>query len=259
MSDKKHKGDEFYDQLAPLYHLKVDWQARRRKEFPLFDHLFGGATVTSVCDLGCGDGGHAGEVIERGAKYIGIDSSSRMIKMAKEQYRSTTAAQFIKGDMLDLPHKYDGKFDLVLMLGNTLPHLHTAAELNMLIEGVARILKADGRFVVQTVNPDPIKTQDVFFLPPKLVENRALFVPLYVKRAGYRDFFMTIYSIEQNQLRDRQVLKTRLKFWQAKQIATAAAKHKLSLIETFGDAGLSPYLSESSENMILILRKSSHA
>ena len=63
----RRPDNDFYEQLAPLYHLKVDWDKRLPKETALFDLLFANAKISAVCDLGCGDGGHAQEIVRRGA------------------------------------------------------------------------------------------------------------------------------------------------------------------------------------------------
>lgn len=259
MSSANNHRDDFYRQLAPVYHLKVDWDTRRKKESPLFKHLFDGGTIDSVCDLGCGDGGHAETVVEQGAKYVGIDSSSEMIKMARQNYRSSPNVRFLKGDMLRFPAIHTGKFDLVLMLGNTLPHLQTTAQLNSLLGGVSRTLKAGGRFVIQTVNPARIKSQEIYFLPPKLAKNQTLFTPFYVRRAKLWDFYMPVYVLGEGTLQTRQVPRTRLRFWAQKEITAASAKKKLRFVEAFGDAALSSYAAQKSENMILVLEKGRHA
>jgi SAM-dependent methyltransferase len=247
-------SDNFYEQLAPLYHLKVDWDKRLPKETALFDLLFVHHDISAVCDLGCGDGGHAREIVKRGAVYIGIDSSARMIRMAKTKQARRKGVDFLKGDMLRLPVKYKGMFDLVLLLGNTLPHILSGADLKMLIENVSRLLSPHGRFVIQTVNPEMLKTKRVHFLPPKLAENRVLFAPFYARQDKHWSFLMPIYIIEQGKIISHNTLETRLKFWLRSEIA-AAASHDFKVAHAFGDAGLTPYIRTKSENMILIMEK----
>ncbi len=247
-------SDNFYEQLAPLYHLKVDWDKRLPKETALFDLLLADSEVSTVCDLGCGDGGHAREIIKRGAVYVGIDRSARMIKMAKAKHARRKGIHFLKGDMLRLPAQSNGMFDLVLLLGNTLPHILSGADLKMLIRNVSRLLSPHGRFVIQTVNPEMLKTKQVHFLPPKLADNRVLFTPFYTRQDECWSFLMPIYIIEQGKISSHNTLETRLKFWLRSEIA-AAASHDFKVTHAFGDAGLAPYIRTKSENMILIMEK----
>jgi SAM-dependent methyltransferase len=249
----KH-SDNFYEQLAPLYHLKVDWDKRLPKETALFDLLFANSDVSAVCDLGCGDGGHAREIVKRGSVYVGIDNSARMIKMAETKHARLKGIRFLKGDMLQLPAKYNEMFDLVLLLGNTLPHILSDADLRTLIKNVSRLLSPQGRFVIQTVNPEMLKTKQVHFLTPKLADNRVLFTPFYARKDEYWSFLMPIYILEQGKIVSHDALETRLRFWLRSEIATAAS-HNLKVTHTFGDAGLAPYNKAKSENMILIMEK----
>lgn len=253
MTARSRHSDKFYEQLAPLYHLKVDWDKRLPKETALFNLLFAHSDISAVCDLGCGDGGHAREIVRRGAVYVGIDNSGKMIKMAKATHARGTGIHFLVGDMLRLPVKYNGMFDLVLLLGNTLPHILSGADLKILIKNVSRLLSTHGRFVIQTVNPEMLKAKQVHFLPPKLADNRVLFVPFYARQDEYWSFLMPIYIIEQGKIISHHTLDTRLKFWLRSEIA--AASHNFKVTHAFGDAGLTPYIRTKSENMILIMEK----
>lgn len=254
MTTRNRHSDDFYEQLAPLYHLKVDWDKRLPKETALFDLLFANHYVSAVCDLGCGDGGHAREIVKRGASYVGIDSSARMIRMAKSRHAGIKGIQFLRSDMRQLPVKYNGMFDLVLLLGNTLPHILSGADLRKLMKNVSRLLSPRGRFVIQTVNPEMLKTKQVHFLPPKLADNRVLFAPFYARQDKYWVFSMPIYIIEQGKIVSHRALETRLKFWLRSEIATAASR-EFKVTHAFGDAGLASYVKATSDNMVLIMEK----
>ncbi len=248
------RPNDFYEQLAPLYHLKVDWEKRLPKETPLFDFLFSKGDIAAVCDLGCGDGGHAGEIAGRGAMYFGIDNSAEMIKTAKRHYQKMKGIQFLKSDMLQVPAIYNRMFDVVLLLGNTLPHMLTDADMKKLFAAAHRLLGPHGRFIIQSVNPGKLKSEPVHFLPPKLAEKRVLFTPLYVRQREAWDFLMPIYVLEEGRLKSHSVLRTRLRFWTRSEVVNFAGT-KFRLRQTFGDAQLSPYHSKRSENMILTLER----
>ena len=192
MTNSTGQRDHFYQKLAPLYQLKVEWNNRLRKEQKLFDLLFLDRTIDHVCDLGCGDGGHAEEITRRGAQYTGIDSSAAMIAMAKNLHSQLPNVNFQRGNALGIPRKFDRAFDLVLLLGNTLPHFRSRQDLQKLFAGISRVLQDNGRFVLQTVNPGLLESQDIHFLPSKLAENTTLFTPFYVRRNQDWDFYMPI-------------------------------------------------------------------
>lgn len=248
------RDDKFYEKLAPLYHLKVDWDKRLPKEKPLFDLLFADFDISAVCDLGCGDGGHAEEIIKRGAAYVGIDNSSEMITMAKRHYEKRQGIRFIKGSMLRLPCEHNGMFDLVLLLGNTLPHVLSKRDLAGLFRSVNRVLEPKGRFVLQTVNPGLLRKKQVHFLAPKLAESRLLFTPLYAREGDFWNFHMPVYVIEEGKMISSSDAVTKLRFWNRSEIAEAA-KQYFRTTRTFGSASLSPYSAAKSDNLILILEK----
>jgi SAM-dependent methyltransferase len=254
MKAASKQSDKFYEQLAPLYHLKVDWDKRLPKEIALFDLLFGEGDISAICDLGCGDGGHAKEISRRGATYVGIDNSAQMISMAKKKFAQKKEVNFFKGDMLHLPGKYRGKFDLVMLLGNTLPHILSVADLKTLLKGVHNLLKPGGRFVLQTVNPYLLKDKSVHFLPPKLANGTVLFTPFYLRQGEFWSFQMPIYLFEQRKLTSHIIPETRLKFWSPSEITKASAWF-LKVSHTFGSAGLTPYVRTKSENLILIMKR----
>lgn len=254
MKKRAEHDQDFYEQLAPLYHLKVEWDKRLPKETALFDFLLRDPNISAVCDLGCGDGGHANEVSKRGAMYVGIDSSAKMIAMAKRRYVRRKGIRFLQGDMLDLPREFHGMFDLVMLLGNTLPHILLESDLRHLMRGVSRLLTKHGRFVIQTVSPGLIKNKQIHFLAPKLANGRVLFTPFYARQQECWSFQMPIYIIEHNRLVSQSVLETRLRFWSRQEIVTATGSH-FRVVKTFGSAGLSPYSPTESDNLVIVLEK----
>lgn len=254
MTAKRRSDDSFYDDLAPVYHLKVDWTNRHAKERKLLDYLTAVPRPAAVLDLGCGDGGHAPVFTNLGISYVGVDSSAEMIAIARSLHASPQA-RFEQADFLKLPREWQGAFDLCALLGNTLPHLHTARELNRLLESVARVLSPLGRFAVQTVNPGILAGKSAHFLAPKLAEGKTLFAPLYINRGRLWDFHMLIHNINDGHIVSRQVITTRLHFWSKTEILTAARAAGFSLKAAFGGADLSDYESKRSENLILVFAR----
>jgi trans-aconitate methyltransferase len=89
-----------------------------------------------VLDLGCGDGALSVEIIERGARVVGIDSSEAMVQAARQ--RGLEAHRW-DGHTLDC----DGEFDAVFSNAA----LHWMRRPDDVIAGVARALRPGGRFV----------------------------------------------------------------------------------------------------------------
>lgn len=247
-------SNRFYDQLAPVYHIKVDWKNRAGKENRLFEFLTKTLQPSRVLDIGCGDGGHAQRYADAGVKYHGIDKSSTMVQAAKSACGQMPGVSFSTGDMTKLPKSYSKQFDQIIVLGNTIPHLITSDDMKKAVAGFSRCLGTGGHLVLQTVNPRVLENKSVFLLPPKLAQG-TLFTPFYVNRGKYWEFVMPIFSVANESVSSKSAATTMLRFWSREELKAAGATCGLRLVSAFGDAGLSPYKPRSSGNMILLFRK----
>lgn len=247
--------ESFYDDLAPVYHLKVNWRNRLGKEQPLLSLLTGDPHPAAVLDLGCGDGGHSDHFAATGIRYVGIDNSPAMIAMAKRQHKHRRIS-FHCADLRKLPRLSPARFDLCLLLGNTLPHLHTQGDLDRLFTSVRRRLNPSGRFVIQTVNPAVVARKSAHFLSPTFSGGATLFAPFYIRRADLWDFHMMIHTFEAGRLAATKVTTTRLRFWSKAEITRTAKAAGFRLEATFGNATLVPYQPRRSENLILVFERS---
>jgi len=101
-------------------------------------------------DLGCATGAHVDSLRALGWDASGLDPSEAMIAAAR---RARGAPErFSPGGMLDLGRLVpSGGAELVLCVGNTLPHLEEG-ELGRFLAQCARALSPAGRLVVQLLN-----------------------------------------------------------------------------------------------------------
>jgi ubiquinone/menaquinone biosynthesis C-methylase UbiE len=100
-----------------------------------------------ILDIACGQGVLCRMLHERGAHATGIDASRDLIAAAKE--RSDPAIQFHVGDARDLNFLPADAFDsaaCVLAIQNINP-------IQGVFDGVARALKANGKFVIVMMHP----------------------------------------------------------------------------------------------------------
>lgn len=101
--------------------------------------------VSTVCDLGCGNGYISNRLARLGYDVTGVDASPSGIEIA-EQDRS--GARFITSVIDDgLPEVLGrGQFDLVIT-SDVIEHLYRPSDL---LEASAALLKRDGRLIVGT-------------------------------------------------------------------------------------------------------------
>ena len=181
-----------------------------------------------------------------------------MIKAASQAHRSLAAVSFATGDMTKLPSDTRGRFDQVVMLGNTLPHLLTAQSLKVTMAGISRSLTRNGHFVLQTVNPGKLTHKSIHFLPPKLA-GEVFFAPFYLNHGDGWDFYMPVYQLRNGAITATNVSSTRLKFWTKSQVIELARGQGLKFVAAYGNAKLEKYSASKSENLILVFRKLAHA
>jgi glycine/sarcosine N-methyltransferase len=115
----------------------------------------GGPSGPRALDAGCATGSHALALAARGWTVVGLDSEAAMAAAAREAaLRAGLAerASFAQGDILDLAKRFGGEsFDLVLCLGNTLPHLLGEGAASFLAQA-RELLRPGGSLVLQCLN-----------------------------------------------------------------------------------------------------------
>jgi SAM-dependent methyltransferase len=103
---------------------------------------YGQDPVRRVLDLGCGTGGHAVVLAERGYDVVGVDRSPGMLQRARER---GSGARFELGDIagLDLGET----FDAVLMMFAVLGYHVANVDVQAALETVRRHLRPGGLFL----------------------------------------------------------------------------------------------------------------
>lgn len=106
-SRARNYNREYGDETPAGYALRI----RREKVMSLFDQPGG-----RVLDVGCGPGIMAAETIQRGCEFWGVDPSSGMISICRDQFAAERRAHFIAGDVISLPLT-NNFFDAVICMG----------------------------------------------------------------------------------------------------------------------------------------------
>lgn len=103
----------------------------------------------NVLDLGCGNGRLYSFLKKRGIKYTGIDSSERMIEIAKEKNQEGDP-KFEVVEALDLPFS-ENSFDKVYSVA-VLHHVPSSDFRLEFMEEIKRVLKSKGKLVLTVWN-----------------------------------------------------------------------------------------------------------
>lgn len=125
---------EFYDHLAPFYHLIYpDWEASIQRQAAALDGIikeyFGDSTET-ILDVACGIGTQALGLARLGYRVTGSDLSAVQIEIARRHaVQRGLDLRLSVADMRDAYTHHQTRFDLVIACDNSVPHLLTDADL----------------------------------------------------------------------------------------------------------------------------------
>jgi len=112
-----------------------------------FESILKRYNPTTALDLGCATGELTSFLNGRGCKTLGVDLSQDLLDLAKEQQ----AGKFVLADMVDYLQGQPEKYDLLICIGNTLPHLEPP-KLKKFMQAVPKWLSKNGILIIQTVN-----------------------------------------------------------------------------------------------------------
>lgn len=139
--------------LAAYYSLLFPLNDRQRE---FFARLLAAGPVGSVLDVGCGTGEHLAFFSERGVRAHGLEPDEAMFEELQRRAWPGPVPTLARVGVEALPEAVGERVDLVLCLGNTLPHLADREAVRRAVRGMAAALAPRGRLVVQTVNFDRI-------------------------------------------------------------------------------------------------------
>ena len=110
----------------------------------------------SIVEFACGTGTVAVGLALGGFEVVGVDYSPGMLRAARRKAREQQARlRIVQADISNINLKR--RFDLLLCLGNTIPHFATEAQLRRLLSNCRRHLKPDGgTLIFQQLNYDRI-------------------------------------------------------------------------------------------------------
>jgi SAM-dependent methyltransferase len=243
-----------YRDLAEYYSLLFPLNDRQRG---FFEHLLHDAPADSVVDVGCGTGEHLSWFSARNFRAYGLEPDRGMFRELERRHWPGQPPTLVPGGVDVLPGAIGESVDLVLCLGNTLPHLPDRAAVQRAVRGMAETLSPRGRIVLQTVNFDRV-----------LDERRAAFpvIERVLPDGGRLAFFR---EYDWDALPGRLLFKTRLvtpvgerqSAWpllplRREEVVRSLGDTGLSGIRVFGDYDRSPF-SETSPACIIVGERSS--
>ena len=108
-----------------------------------------------ILDIGCGQGRHLSVFADKKYQITGVDLSSVLLRIAKENHKNNPFVQLIQADMRELP--LHSKFDLILNLFTSFGYFENDEENISVLNQIYTLLKESGIFVFDYFNSDFVK------------------------------------------------------------------------------------------------------
>lgn len=239
----------FYDALADQYDGMTQFSARLDAQRRILEDLLLRYPARRAVDMGCGTGVHTIALAQLGVDVTGVDVSEGMLGKAR-MHAAETGVQidFRLGDFLtDIG---TGVVQLVLCLGNSLPHLDSHDALTKALEHWRALCAEGGHVVIQLLN-----YRRVLARRERIVNIRRdgpeTIVRFYDFIDGALQFnILTIREAESGITHDLR--STRLMPFLDTDIATAARNAGFHSVGEFGSLRLDPHTDESTDLVVVL-------
>ena len=260
---------EIYDDFSQDYDRFVNWQGRLALELPFIQkHLqvIEGRIhqKPSVLDAACGSGMHAIELAKIGYAACGSDLSPRMLEKARENaQKAGVKVKFLESAFGSLAHDFRAEpefpFDLVLCLGNSLPHVLTLKEIQKSLWDMTNCLQPGGYVIFQNRNFDAVmEKRERWMEPQSRVEGPQEWV--FVRFYDFdRDGLITFNILRLHRSGDngwqQRVSTTRLYPLKQDTLVGLLEDSGFTEITSYGFMGDEPFDQAGSDNLVITARK----
>ena len=139
-----------YKQFAKYYDMfyqKKDYQ----KEVEFLSNFI--KNQDDVIDIGCGTGIHASLLTQKGANVDGLDLNKEMLDIAKTRLKTNLYLQ----NILEL--QINKKYNVIISMFAVLNHLKNKKELEKCFANFQKILKPNGKIIIDLHNPQTSGTK----------------------------------------------------------------------------------------------------
>ncbi|MFX1449941.1 MAG: class I SAM-dependent methyltransferase, partial [Promethearchaeota archaeon] len=148
---------EFYEDFAEKYDRLVSLENRIKRESPFYKKLFIENNIETILDCACGTGQHVILFRKMGYKVKGSDISPSMIRKAKTNLKNLDLKIPIKiSDFRNLTKVWNEKFDAVICVGNSLPHLFSNDDILKALGEMSILLNEKGVLILGQRNFDKL-------------------------------------------------------------------------------------------------------
>jgi glycine/sarcosine N-methyltransferase len=254
-----------YDVFSSDYDRFVSWPGRLAYEIPFIERQIQdlprleGKNV-NILDTACGTGMHAIALAQRGYTCAGADLSARMVGRARANAAAARVTMpFVAAGFGALQEAFAGqRFDVLLCLGNSLPHLLSPADLAQALADFAACLRPGGLLLIQNRNFDAVMLKKARWMDPQPAQEgdkEWLFFRFYdFDPDGLIAFNIATLHREGGGSWQQHIATTRLRPLLRTELVAALETAGFDQIACFGSMEDVPFDSAGSGNLVLTAR-----
>ncbi|WP_093802504.1 bifunctional 2-polyprenyl-6-hydroxyphenol methylase/3-demethylubiquinol 3-O-methyltransferase UbiG [Streptomyces sp. Wb2n-11] len=149
---------QYVSTLVDRWDQLIDWDRRRASEQDFFMELLNGAEARRVLDVAAGTGYHSVTLAQHGFDVTAADGSAQMIEQTRrnaEQHGQSF--RVIQADWRSLREHVDGRYDAIVCLGSSFPHLFQETDRRAVLAEFYEALNPGGILIVDHRNFDAIR------------------------------------------------------------------------------------------------------
>lgn len=256
-----------YDTFSQEYDHFVNWTNRLAFELPFLLEQIDlaaakPASQVKVLDTATGTGMHAIALAQKGYIVSGVDISEGMIDVARQNAEAVSADVFfttaafggIAKEMNFFPEGKVGPYDVILCLGNSLPHVEGPAGLQAALNDLAACLQPGGLLILQNRNFDSVLEKKERWMEPQTYNENGeetLYLRFYdFLPDGIIEFNIVTLKRTPQGGWDQSIMETRLFPITRSVLEKALADAGFSSIRLFGALSDTPFDRQSSGNLV---------
>jgi len=244
---------DFYDEIAQDYDEFTNLSVREAGIQTFLDNVQDRYGFSSVLDAACGTGIHVVKSAQMGKRAVGADISAGMIEQSRARAKKADVpAIWVTCPMQGLAGTVEGKFDLILCLGNSIPHVLKQSELVQTVAGFAQLLNSGGILLVHFLNYAKILTEQKRIVAINRVGDDE-YIRFYDFVGKLVNFNLLKISFQGTKNQHR-LISTPLFPYTAGQLMNCLLKNGFEEVNIFGDLQFNPFDEKTSEAVLLEAR-----
>lgn len=156
---------EQYDgEMAARWDQFINWPARAEAEGSFFVDRLREVGAKHVLDAACGTGFHTVSLAKAGFEVVASDASAAMVEQTRRACKAHDVdIEVLQADWRTLRERVPGKFDAVVVLGNSFTHLFSRSDRQRAIQQFGEMLNPSGMLIVDHRNYDRVLDQGYAF------------------------------------------------------------------------------------------------